>query len=137
MHQITLTHESRLPLAALYEALADHNRLSKVFGIPVRRIRDGERDLNGTGSVRLIGAGPLAIEETVTDCARDSSIDYRITRGGFPLRDHRGRLEFEAGSGGGSRVTWTIAFDSSLPLAGNLVKLLLQTAIGRGLKRLG
>jgi hypothetical protein len=133
--KIVLTQDSSKPVAALYAQLADHNRLNEVFGIPVKRIADGRPDINGKGSVRRIGFAPLAIEETVTDAQPNRSIDYKITRGGFPLKNHAGRLDFSE-TGSGSRVTWTIEFDSALPVAGSLVRLLLGQAIGRGLRRI-
>lgn len=136
MHRIDIRHTSGLSLPALFEALADHNNLGKVFGAPVRRIRDGQDSPNGVGSVRKIGAGPLVIEETVTGLSENESIDYRITRGGFPLKNHRGHLQF-AQAPGGSKVEWTIEFDSALPLAGSIVGFALKMAISQGLKRLG
>jgi hypothetical protein len=136
MHRIELTHQSQLPLSSLFEALADHDRLQEVFGAPVRRIRDGEGEVNGVGSVRRIGFGPLAVEETVTAFDRNRSIDYRITRGGFPIRDHRGHISF-AGTGNGSRVNWTIEFGSHLPGAGAVLAFILERAIRMGLKRVG
>jgi hypothetical protein len=136
MHRIELTHQSQLPVASLFDALADHNRLGKVFGAPVRRIRDGDAETNGVGSVRKIGIGPLAIEETVTALERNRSIDYRITRGGFPIRDHRGHIAF-AETTGGSRVDWTIEFGSHLPGAGTVLAFVLERAIRMGLRRVG
>jgi hypothetical protein len=136
MHRIQITHASQLPVAALFDALADHGRLGKVFGAPVRRIRDGDTEPNGVGSVRRIGFGPLAVEETVTAFERNRSIDYRITRGGFPIRDHRGHVAF-AETGSGSRVDWTIEFGSHLPGAGAVLAFLLERAIRMGLKRVG
>ena len=136
MHRIELTHASPLPLAHLFDALADHNRLGKVFGVPVRRIRDGDTEPNGVGSVRKIGLGPLAIEETVTALERNRSIDYRITRGGFPIRDHRGQIRFSE-VGDGSRVDWTIEFGSHVPGVGAALAFVLEQAIRLGLKRGG
>jgi len=137
MHRIVITYDSRLPLSDLFAALADHNNLGKVFGVPVRRIRDGQTEPNGVGSVRKIGPGPLGIEETVTALEPNESIDYRITRGGFPLKNHRGHIEFSERAGGGSRADWTIEFDSALPVAGSVLGFVLKQAISMGLKRLG
>lgn len=137
MHRIDITHKSRLPLSRLFQELADHNNLGKVLGVPVRRIRDGRDSLNGVGSVRRIGPGPLGIEETVVDLIQDERIDYRISKGGFPLRNHRGSLSFTATPDGGSRVDWTIEFDSHLPVAGTILKLVLGQGIRMGLKRVG
>jgi hypothetical protein len=119
----------------LFAALADHNKLGKVFGIPVRRVRDGQDDVNGVGSVRRLGVGPLGVEETVTALETNRSIDYRISKGGGPVRNHSGRLDF-SGASEGSRVTWTIQFDAALPLLGPAVKFVLGQAVRLGLKRI-
>lgn len=137
MHRIDITYDSRQSLPDLFAALADHNRLGKVFGVPVRRIRDGQTEPNGVGSVRKIGPGPLGIEETITALEPNESIDYRITRGGFPIKNHRGHIDFSESAGSGSRVEWTIEFDSALPAAGTILGFVLKQAISTGLKRLG
>lgn len=136
MHRVRIVHASSLELTELFEALADHENLSQVFGVPVQRIRTGRDNPNGVGSVRKIGPGPLGIEETVTAIEADRFIEYRITRGGYPLKNHRGRLDF-TDSADGSQVEWTIEFDSALPLVGHILRLALGQAIGRGLRRLG
>lgn len=136
MHRITLSHRSQLPLDELFATLSDHNRLGEVLGAPVKRIRDGQPDVNGVGSVRKIGVGPLGVEETVTDVKPNASIEYRITRGGFPIRNHLGQLVFAA-DGNGSRVDWTIEFDSALPVVGSVARVALGKLIGAGLRRIG
>lgn len=135
-YSVDLSHASDKNLHALYALLSDHDRLGPILGVPVRRIADGAPDINGAGSVRRIGAGPLAIEETVIAAEVDRFIEYRLTRGGYPIRNHRGRLDFHRADGG-SHVAWHIEFDAALPAAGGIVATLLKLAIGRGLKRLG
>jgi hypothetical protein len=132
--KVEVVQDYSKPVAEVFAYLADHNNLGTVFGIPVRRVRDGSKDVNGVGSVRRLGFGPLAVEETVTALTRNRSIDYRISKGGFPIRNHSGRLQF-TGSERGARVAWTIEFDSALPLVGTAVKLVLGQAIRLGLKR--
>jgi len=133
--KIEVVGESRKPVEQMFAALADHNRLGRVLGIPVRRVRDGRDDVNGVGSVRRLGLGPLGVEETVTLLEPNRRIEYRISKGGGPVRNHRGKLEF-SGSRKGSRVTWTIQFDSRLPLFGPVLKLVLSQGIRLGLKRI-
>jgi hypothetical protein len=135
--KVEIVQESSKPVAEMFAALADHNNLRRVFGVPVSRIRDAEGDdVNGVGSVRRIGGpGPLGIEETVTALQANRSISYRISRGGGPVRNHSGKIAF-AEVGGGSRVTWTIRFDSPLPLLGPVVARVLDTAIRIGLRRI-
>ncbi|MDN5874702.1 MAG: SRPBCC family protein [Sinobacteraceae bacterium] len=136
-YEINIPHHSSKSVEALFEVLSDHAQLGTVLGVPVRRIHDGEDSLNGTGSVRQIGIGPLNLEETVTDVVPNQRIDYHISRGGFPIRNHEGRLEFSAGDGGGSQVVWHIGFDSELPAAGGIVKTVLERVIKRGLAKIG
>ena len=133
-HTVEVVHASDRPVHELFAELADHERLRRVFGVPVRRIRDGESEPNGVGSVRRMGVGLLKLEETVTAIDPDRSIEYRITRGGGPVRNHRGRLEF-ARVGNGSRVIWTIDYDS-LPIVGTALRKVLTRVLERGLGKL-
>ena len=133
-HTVEVVHASARPVHELFADLSDHERLRRVFGVPVRRIRDGEHEPNGVGSVRRMGVGPLRLEETVTAVEPDRAIEYRITRGGGPVRNHRGRLEF-ASVGTGSRVTWTIDYDA-LPIVGTALRAMLARVLTRGLGKL-
>src|SRR5262245_57550693 len=133
-HQtVRIVQESAKPVEQLYAALADHNNLTKVFGTSVRRIKDAAgSDVNGVGSVRRLDA--IKTEETVTALTPNRYIEYRITKGGAPLRNHLGKIEFSSASGK-STITWTIDFDAP-PLLDLLMKFLLGVAIGRGVRRL-
>jgi hypothetical protein len=133
-HTVEVVHASTRPVHELFADLADHERLQRVFGVPVRRIRDGETEPNGVGSVRRMGVGPLRLEETVTAIEPQRSIEYRITRGAGPVRNHRGKLEF-SNMGTGSRVIWTIDYDS-LPIVGAALRTVLARIIKRGLAKL-
>ncbi len=134
-HHIRITQQSGRPVSELFAALADHNKLNKVFMIPVRRIRDGQPDVNGAGSVRRMGPPPLGIEETVTAAQTNEFIEYRITRNGGPVRNHKGRLDF-AETDRGSEVTWTIDFEAPLAPIGRALELGLSQALKMGLKRI-
>ncbi|WP_295678648.1 SRPBCC family protein [uncultured Nevskia sp.] len=136
MQTIEIVQEFSRPVAEVYEELADHNRLGKVLGVPVVRVRDGNSSVNGVGSVRRIGVAPLAIEETVVGAVAGKSIDYKITRGGWPLKNHHGRLVFKPLTGGRSQLTWHIEFNGALPGSAFLVKQILNLAISRGLKKI-
>jgi len=132
--KIVITQNFNERVASVYERLSDHNKLGEVFGVPVKRIKDGRNAPNGVGSVRRIAGGPLAVEETVTAAEPNRSIDYRITKGGAPIRNHSGRIEFSEASDG-SRVRWTIEFDAP-PVAGPALRVILEKGISRGLKRM-
>lgn len=133
--RIDVVQEFRQPVEEVFAYLADHNNLKKVFGIPVKRVRDGMGDVNGVGSVRSLGFAPLAVEETVVGIVPNQSIDYEITRGGGPITNHHGRLSFTK-TAAGSRVQWSITFDSPLPLVGPVVRQVLKQGLTMGLRKI-
>lgn len=131
---IKVVQEFSKPVEEVFAYLADHNNLSKVFGIPVKRIKDGQGDVNGVGSVRALGFAPLATEETVVAVEPNELIEYTITKNGGPLQNHYGRMVFSK-TARGSRLEWTITFDS-LPVVGTVVNKVLKTGITRGLGKM-
>lgn len=133
-NSISVRYQFSAPAHTVFGALSDHNRLGEVLGVPVKRIRDGEGSVNGAGSVRSLGFWPLVTEETVTSVEQDKSIDYRITKGGAPLRNHRGRVGFTENAKG-TEVEWTITFDAP-PIVGSLVSRVLTAGITHGLTKL-
>ncbi len=132
-HRVQISQDFSRPVDEVYAWLANHDNLGKLFMAPVKRIHDGTNDINGVGSIRRIGPWPVGIQETVTAAEPNQSIDYRITRFGGPVRNHRGRLDF-SDTGQGSRVDWTIEFES-FPVVGTVLESVLSTIISRGLKR--
>lgn len=132
---IDVTQSFATGAAEVFAALADHNRLGRILGAPVRRIRDGQGDVNGVGSIRRIGPWPLGTQETVTEFAPGKLIAYRISRLGGPVVNHRGRLDF-APDGDGCRVTWHIEFDTMPAVIGPMLRNVLEGAVRRGLSRL-
>jgi len=132
---ITVKQNFKAPAETVFSVLSDHNRLSEVFGAPVKRIKDGADSPNGVGSVRRMGPGPIATQETVTAIESNKSIDYVISRFGGPIVNHQGRLEF-ADTDGGSSVTWVIQFDTVPKLLGKPLNAVLSLVIGKGLQRL-
>lgn len=135
-HEIVVSQQSSRSLDDLFGILSDHNRLTSVLGVPVKRIKDGQADINGVGSVRRLGPPILGVEETVTAVEPNKRIEYKITRNGGPIRNHAGRLDF-AETDSGSSVTWTIRFDAPLPVLGQGVATVLEQGVKLGLRRLG
>lgn len=131
---VNVSQNFNVPAADVFAILADHNQLKRVFGIPVKRIKDGDKDPNGVGSVRRLGPPPFGIQETVTAVEANKRIDYIITKFGGPVMNHNGSQTFSE-KGSGSELHWQINF-SSLPGLGNAVAKGLETALKRGLKNL-
>ncbi|MDX1496509.1 MAG: SRPBCC family protein [Salinisphaeraceae bacterium] len=133
-HKIVVNQQFEQPVEEVYALLSDHNKLSKVFLIPVRRIEDGEDSPNGVGSVRRLGLGPVAVEETVTAAEPNAFIEYRITRNGGPIQNHRGRLDFKS-QDQGTQVQWTIQFEAPTAIIGGGIRAVLENGVRQGLKR--
>lgn len=134
-YRLEVTQDYKLPVSSVFKKLSDHNQLGKVLGIPVKRVMDGRSDINGVGSVRRMGLWPVTVEESVIGVVPNQSIDYRISKGGAPLKNHSGKLIFVE-TGKGARVIWQINFDSSLPVVGAVVKQVLTQGLRLGLKRI-
>ncbi|MCW5830308.1 MAG: SRPBCC family protein [Deltaproteobacteria bacterium] len=136
MEHIDISMEFRRPVSELFALLSDHEKLGPILGAKIRRTKDGQGGVNGLGSVRTLNLGPLpGFDETVTAFEQDRRIEYRITRGS-PLKNHKGVMEFSSTANGGSRLHYTIQFESKIPLVGPVIRTGLEQTIRRGLKRL-
>ncbi len=136
MQKIDINLEFRRPVSDLFALLSDHEKLGPILGANVKRTRDGKDALNGLGSVRTLSIGPLpGFDETVTAFQKDKLIEYKITRGS-PLKNHKGVMEFSATPSGGSKLHYTIEFDSKIPLVGPVIRSGLENTIRKGLKKL-
>ena len=132
---VRISQSFSAPVDTVFAALADHNKLGAVLGAPVKRIRDGQGDPNGLGSVRRIGPAPVGVQETVTTFEPNQKIGYRISRFGGPVKNHAGEVLFTP-KDTGCEVQWTIGFEGRPSVAGPLIAKALEAAIGRGLSKL-
>lgn len=130
--------EKRFPFSVekLFAHLSEHEHLAELFKpAKVSRLRNGDHDRNGVGSVRKLRVGPgPSFEETVTAFEENRLIEYRITRGS-PLRNHFGRMQFAA-DGDGSRLHYTIEFEGKVPGLAAIIRPVLEQGIRRGLDKL-
>lgn len=133
MQSLEVVHDSPLPPERVRAFLAHHENLGPLLGATVTRVRDGRTEPDGAGSVRAIRVWPLPPFEEEVTAATPTTIDYRISKGS-PLRGHSGRVEVVP-RGAGSRVTWSIRFDSAVPGLAPLVKVALQQSLRRGLPK--
>jgi uncharacterized protein YndB with AHSA1/START domain len=136
MQTVRVQHEFAAPPQRVYEHLAEHESLATVFA-PARvvRVRDGDSDRNGVGSVRrLSSAGLLPFEETVTGAVPGELIEYRITKG-TPLRHHLGVMRLAPNASGGTRLDYTIELDAGVPGLAPAVAAVLRRRIAAGLRK--
>ena len=134
MSRIEVRQDFSLPVSRVYGYLAEHENLGALFGAKVQRVRDGGKSRNGVGSVRRLKVGPLPwFEETVTQAVPDELIEYRITKGPTPLRNHRGEMRFVS-TPTGSTLTYVIEFGAVLPLLDRVIAIGLERNIRKGLQ---
>lgn len=109
------------PRERVFAWFSRHENLGQLFPGRTRRLSDAPdpQAPDGLGSVREIRVGLVRLEETITRYEPPSCIEYQVTRG-WAIHNHLGRLQFESVEGG-TRLEYTIEFDTSLPLAGSLV----------------
>ncbi|HWH29000.1 MAG TPA: SRPBCC family protein [Mycobacteriales bacterium] len=136
MQRIEVTQDFSAPVETVYAHLARHENLERVFGATITRLRDGDTTPDGVGSVRLMKVSPLLppFEETVTQAVPNELIEYRITRGS-PLKDHVGVMRFSP-AGTGTRLDYTIEFDSRVPGAGGVLKQAIEQNVRSGLAQI-
>ena len=111
------------PVDRVFDAFADHQWFVGLFLGRCRRVATGQDHPNGVGSVRRIGAGPVAIDETIVAFQQHDHIHYQVTRG--PLRNHLGTLVFRE-EAGGTLIDYHIRYEGKIPLLGELLKPGLQ-----------
>lgn len=136
-YRIEIVQNFPFSVSRLYNFLSVHENLGQLFGAKVTRIREGQDSPNGVGSVRKITmpGGLVSLEETVTKAAPNQLIEYTITKGGFPLKNHLGVMRF-SGDDHSANLHYTIDFDGALPLLPHVVRFGLATGISKGLKKL-
>jgi len=134
IHEIKVYQEFDAAIEQTWEAFNDHANFGKMLGQKITRIVDSSdpQNINGLGSVRLIGLPIGSFEETIVRSEKPDVIEYKITRG-TPLHYHHGRIQFTALPGGRSAVNYSIDLGSKYPLIGVVLKGVLAKGIGGAL----
>jgi uncharacterized protein YndB with AHSA1/START domain len=134
--RVHVTHTYRSDPATVFEALSEHENLSRVMGAKVTRVRDGDASRNGVGSTRRLKIGPLpAFEETVTTAEPYSLIEYAISKG-TPMRGHWGVQRLTPTADGGTELDYRIGFDAPAPGMAALVGKAITRQLSQGLPKL-
>jgi uncharacterized protein YndB with AHSA1/START domain len=132
-HHVHIEHDFAKAPERIFAHLAEHENLADVFGAKVTRLRDGESERNGVGSIRRLQIGPLPpFEETVTEFVVPERVVYRITKGS-PLRGHVGVMTFAPTPGGGTHFVYDIRLSSPIPGIAPLVRAALTRSIAQSL----
>ncbi len=135
--RVYVVQEFDAPVAKVFAALSEHENLSKIFApAKVTRLNDGKDARNGVGSARKLSI-PLtpSFVETNLVYRENELIEYAITSGIAPIKEHRGVMKF-IDLGNRTRLEYTITFKGRVPFIGPLVRAALQDGVARGLKKL-
>jgi uncharacterized protein YndB with AHSA1/START domain len=136
METLHFEQDYAAPPEKVFAFLAEHENLSIVFApMKVERLRDGDRERNGVGSVRRLSLkGLLPFEETITGVVPNERIEYRITKG-TPLDSHFGVMRFEPKPDGGTHLDYTITIGARVPGLAKVIGAILNRAVSDGLRK--
>ncbi|AXQ28040.1 SRPBCC family protein [Solimonas sp. K1W22B-7] len=123
-YEVRLAETVNAPLSEVFDFFADHERFTTLFGSHCMRIREGELEANGIGSVRRIGSGRSSFDETIVAFEPNRRIDYQVTRGS-PIKNHLGQILFTSDNGR-TQIDYVIRFDPKIPCTGKLLVLVLR-----------
>jgi hypothetical protein len=130
MQQIEVREEIRAPLAKVFEALSDHERFFRGYGVKRSVVTTpGNTEKNGLGAIREIDASGIQFREEVVRFERPTRFDYQIrsmTMFGrkLPMQHELGWLELSE-SGGVTKVVWRSRFTIGVPVIGDRIAKLM------------
>lgn len=119
-------------IESVFEALADHASYDRFPGVSKSLlIKEGENEKNGSGAVRIIGAGRLELTERVTQFERPKRMHYQIEKSSpFSVEHTRGEIVLEP-EGEQTRVTWISEGHVQVPLVGRVLDRLAERSFSR------
>jgi uncharacterized protein YndB with AHSA1/START domain len=136
MYQVEVVRIFSHPLERVFRRYTDHAGWSEWTGFGrVWLEKEGSPDRDGVGAVRAFASAP-GLREEVTAFEPPARMEYRISRGGFPLTGHRGEVTFTK-QGAATRVTWRVSFESRVPGLGAVMEVALGALFRRLLTQLG
>jgi len=134
MQRVSVERIVPAPPEKVFAAYTDHAGWSRWAGVgKVKLAREGSPDKNGVGCVRAF-ENAMGLQEEVVEFEPSSRMVYRIKKGGFPIKDHRGEVWFEPHAGG-TRVVWSVEFGSRVPFSERAIALFLRRLFGTFLAR--
>ena len=134
---IHIKQDFAVPAIKVFNFFSDHNRLPEIWPGPIKRIRESDdpENINGVGSARLIGFSVFAFEETVEKVRNPDLIEYTISKGS-PIKNHYGVMKFIDNTENTSHMDYQITLESKIPFTTCLLKFILQSIIGNGVRNL-
>jgi uncharacterized protein YndB with AHSA1/START domain len=125
----TLVREVAAPPEVVFDLLTDHRGYSELTPLRQSELeREGEPPPNGVGAIRVLTAVGPPLREEVIAYERPSRFSYTVLSG-LPVRDHVGTVSLEPAGAGGTKVTYALRTNPTVPLAGGVVVAAVKQAI--------
>ncbi len=121
----------------VFEALSDHARYDRFPGVGKSLlVEEGKDEKNGSGALRIIGAGRLELHERITRFERPGRMHYHIEKSSpFSVKHTKGEIVLEP-EGEGTRVTWISEGYVQVPLLGRVMDRLAERSFSRAFSSL-
>lgn len=121
----------------VFEAIADHARYDRFPGVSKSvLIEEGKDEKNGTGALRVIGAGRLELTERITRFERPSRMDYRIEKSSpFRVQHTKGDIVLKP-EGDQTRVIWISEGAVQVPLLGRMMDRVAERSFSKAFNSL-
>lgn len=121
----------------VFEAIADHARYDRFPGVSKSVLVDeGKEEKNGTGALRIIGAGRLELTERITRFERPNRMDYRIEKSSpFRVQHTRGEIVLRP-EGDQTRVIWISEGAVKVPLLGKMMDRMAERSFSKAFSSL-
>ena len=106
----------------VFEAITAHARYDRFPGVSKSvLVEEGKDEKNGTGALRVIGAGRLELTERITRFERPNRMDYRIEKSSpFRVQHTKGEIVLKS-EGEQTRVIWISEGSVKVPLVGRMM----------------
>lgn len=121
----------------VFEAITDHARYDRFPGVSKSvLVEEGKDEKNGTGALRVIGAGRLELTERITRFERPNRMDYRIEKSSpFRVQHTKGEIVLKP-EGEQTRAIWISEGSVKVPLLGRMMDRMAERSFSRAFSSL-
>ncbi|MTI99723.1 MAG: SRPBCC family protein [Marinobacter adhaerens] len=121
----------------VFAAIADHARYDRFPGVSKSvLVEEGNDEKNGTGALRIIGAGKLELTERITRFERPNRMDYHIEKSSpFRVQHTKGEIVLKP-EGEQTRVIWISEGAVQVPLVGRMMDRMAERSFSKAFSSL-
>ena len=121
----------------VFEAISDHAGYVRFPGVSESLlIEEGRDEKNGTGALRIIGAGRLELTERITRFERPNRMHYQIEKSSpFSVQHTKGEIVLTP-EGEQTRVTWISEGHVQVPVLGRVMDRLAERSFSKAFSSL-